>query len=218
MCNNKCMNEEKKNSKKIKKALIATTAASSIIINQTFDEPMDIIQQDNDPEVKEIEETNKELTFKQKVKKMITSLPIVVKIIFVIPLWLVGWLLIIALKKLWAFGFETIVSKVCYWIIVLLVILTILFIAKCIFLPDVKLKDMFNKKTLLAVISCVGIFAIGDYLLETTNTFYFENQDKIKFAYCLFVIITILIVKFIKHQEKTITLETDSMQIVEKVN
>ena len=135
--------------KTVKKSVIATTAATSVIVGSLYANPDELINPK--PVIEQLDENFdeqvevREKSAKDKVKDFISGLPFAIRVGVGVPLWVIGWIIITLIRKAVMPNLQIII--VCA-LIALLFIGTSVAIGKMIN-PDVNWKKFLNKKTLI---------------------------------------------------------------------
>ncbi|GEM_PF-4176400 len=171
--------------KKINTWLIATLASASIIVAASYEAPVDIVKDDDDDDKKNhitIVESRKKQSV---VSKTVERIPVVIRMLFMIPMWFAGTLL---LKLLEPFK-KYLVSALATFIILALIVFLI---AKLLF-PDLKLKDIFTKKTLIILVVASLIIPLVNFTMSITIDDYLKYVMLTDFIIGIIVLMIILV-------------------------
>lgn len=108
-------------------------------------------------------------------RSAILKLPVWLRALFGVPLWCVGWLLITSASALWSAVLSPVLGAASGWLLAGgLILLTSAATVKAVF-PDLPLKKILNKRTLLTVL--VGIMLLA--LIDTVMPFFWDRYEKI---------------------------------------
>lgn len=170
------------NKKATAAALAAAIAASSAAVDASFDDPADILQdsgnvepqieyvgadgdQDGssavqDDEKKQQQEQKKMGTFRE----WILSLPMIVRMLFVVPQWVIGNVITAGASFLFA-GLSPVFNWILSFVVLGLVIAGAFTVtAKCMF-PDLPLKKILNKRTFKGILIATVVIFAADIIL-----------------------------------------------------
>ena len=150
-------NEEIK--KKVKNTVIATTTAASVVVGGLYSNPSEIINPK--PVVMQLDENFdeqievREKTPSDKIKDIISGMPLAVRVGVGIPLWIVGWIIITLIR-------QAVIPNI--QIILVCVLIGLLFAGTAVAIgkminPDVSWKRFLNKKTLIMI--CLTVLLAG---------------------------------------------------------
>ena len=234
------MDPEKK--KKTKKSVIAAVTAASVAVAGLTDSPDAIIRgneeetvssekfkevsteineidQDIDEEDDE-EEKKKKGRIKNRIAERMLSLPLIVRLFIIMPLWLLGtWILFISgslLSLLSPFTGRIVTTAIAALVVGILFYLG----AKTAF-PDLPLKKIINRKTLPWILFGVLFINAADYFLEMFWADYQNIQKLIKagcYLVLLFVIFGFFAAREMKRRKKLRITETETEEEIENNN
>ena len=210
------MEEKDTKQKSIKKTAgiitVASIASMAILINSTFDAPSELFEPDKyhkiplaeidfgndlDDEQKENEEDNKKESLRDKFIKLIYTIPVPIRSIICIPLWLLGSGLLTIFNILWGFVLSPLLGFIINWAISTIILLLIVGVAiKCLF-PNLPWRKIFNKNTIITVIIASLIINIIDFVMPFIWQEYRIYRMASRFVLGLIVLV-IIIRPFIK--------------------
>ncbi|MGN1398624.1 MAG: hypothetical protein ACI4WG_01290 [Erysipelotrichaceae bacterium] len=202
----------KEKNRKLKKAVIATTAATSILVNQGYDSPFEIIDDtDSDDSINQYEEKKKS-PFKSKYKLLMSKIPQPVRAIVLFPLWYLGWLLMAVIEPLYSALIAPHISTIAYWLILLGLMLLVIMVASIFIFPALPLSKSINKKTISLSAFLILVLAIFDKLLSFYNPNYLRYSQIVKFSsICLFMV-AILIYIYLKNKKVRVVMSNNKYQ------
>ncbi len=205
--------------KELKRKLLTTTAlvsiSSSVLLSSTIDNPNEIInnmniKQNNNIEYASINEDDDILNdydqennsdSKNLILNLIYKLPKFIRIIFVVPMWFLGTFISFMINKL----LSPILGIIIDFIVSTLISLLIIVICVKILFPNLSLKKILNKKTILTVVISNFILFILDIIMPhiyPDYTFY-RNLFKLIVRTIIIIILLIPFIKlFIKNNKK----------------
>lgn len=226
---NKKTGEIKKN---LVKSGIALTAAAGVLIGGLFHSPADLLkdpaepfdrniapaaielvltEEDEDPEPDtdgsggdpEEEAQEEKRGVKESLREMILRMPVGIRGVVFLPLWVIGWLLINGITALWSAVLSPVMSTVLGWICIAGVILLCLVgVVKTAF-PNMPLKKILSRKTIIGVLAGVVLCAAADLLLPLVWGGYERLQSILRFAGATAVLGGVSIPFFIKNRKRT---------------
>ena len=199
--------------KKVMASAAVTTASIGALLGSSFETPEELLKDPNvinPPAIVEIynnRETSEEIrepvfedekkSFKDVVKGFVYRIPVPIRAILCLPLWAIGWLIINALTGLWSHVLTPVFSTIGDWILTaLFILLAVLVGAKAVF-PDLPIKKILNRKTILGTIIGVALLAIIDKVLPLFFSNYMVYRN-IAILIGGFIIVAILMIPFLK--------------------
>ena len=109
------------------------------------------------------------------VRKLVRSAPLGVRALVVLPLWALGTFAIILANGMWSAVLSPTVSVILSWLgMALLAVLLYTLAVKTVF-PDMLLKKILNKRSLLTILSLCLLFGAADALLPV----FWEDYEKL---------------------------------------
>lgn len=169
--------------KKAAAAAVAVTASASLLIGGLFSSPAALVDAEEllpgpvysddadpgpdedgeeEPEVTEEEEEDEELSpagARARMRQRILQLPYLVRLLVILPLWALGALLQTAATWLWGLILSPALSKALGWLLLLAALVgAFALVAKTVF-PDLPIKKILNRRSLLGLI--LGAMALG---------------------------------------------------------
>ena len=210
--------KKKKNKKKTKTALMATTAAASLIVNNTYDTVSDIIntehQEDN---IREFEQ-QRDLTLKEKTASTLNSIPLIFRMLILVPLWLVGYGLMFVINPVITLLSGIANDLICFAILLGVVLLIILVAGKFIF-PDLPLKERFNKRTIFWSAVSIALIILIDKIAGHYSEEYYHYSYMARYIASMTLTIgwaIILAIKIGRKPRRTVvTASTDKYSVTE---
>ena len=193
-------NEEKLLTKKEKKVLLSSTVAlltaTSVMVGALFDAPDNLLtDQDLNPKVvcidgtgvdddadedagqedEDTEKSRRRIGVRAAMRARILQLPLFVRLLVILPMWFMGWAVSGAAGALWS----VVLSPVLGHVLSTLLLLAALFCAFCLaakaVFPDLPLKKIVNKRSMLTLI--IGALALG--AADAALPLVWEEYDKI---------------------------------------
>lgn len=185
------MNEKERNKTKKRAAATAAAviAAAGTVLGGSFDSPADLLEDDdelfsaspiveyalNDDDAADdgddAEEAD-ERSRRGRVRRIVKSMPVGVRAVVGVPLWCVGWLIITLVSGLWGAVLSPVLGTVLKWVLAAGIMLAVLLAMLKIAFPDMPIKKIFNKKSILTAL--IGIAAIG--VLDAALRFFLPEQ------------------------------------------
>ncbi|MBQ2658181.1 MAG: hypothetical protein IJF87_06385 [Erysipelotrichaceae bacterium] len=203
---------EKKSGKKIVLGIAAGVASLSVLVGSVFDSSMDLLEETSqDP--KAVTETVKDLSkdslqkkgLKQKakayVRNVIYRIPVKVRAVLFLPLWLLGNMVLLAAEALYKTLLAPIGSLILGFVLQTLLLLGIVGICIKILFPDLPWSKIFNKKLILLVISGSVFMSVCDFVMPMIWEKYNMYRRLPKLIIGL-IIILIILRPFIKKKLK----------------
>jgi hypothetical protein len=133
-------------------------------------------------------ESKKSQRLAEKLRAWLLGLPQAVRIIFVLPLWALGWLLSWGLSTLWAGLFSPALGFVASWVVGAAVLAGIFTATAKVLFPELSLKKILTKKN--------GYFIIGAALiivsLEAILPFYWPDYNLVSVLVKTFLSISVV--------------------------
>ncbi len=200
--------------KELKRKLLTTTTlvsiSSSVLLSSTIDNPNEIInnmniKQNNNIEYASINEDDDIFDdydqedsndFKNIILNLIYKLPKFIRIIFIVPMWFLGTFISFMLNKLLKL-LSPILGLIIDFIVSTLISLLIIVICVKILFPNLSLKKILNKKTILTVVIGNFILFILDIIMPHIYPDYTFYRNLFKLIVRTIIII-ILLIPFIK--------------------
>ena len=200
--------------KELKRKLLTTTTlvsiSSSVLLSSTIDNPNEIInnmniKQNNNIEYASINEDDDifddydqedSSDFKNIILNLIYKLPKFIRIFFVVPMWFLGTFITFITNKLLKL-LSPILGTIIDFIVSTLISLLIIVICVKILFPNLSLKKILNKKTILTVVIGNFILFILDIIMPHIYPDYTFYRNLFKLIVRTIIII-ILLIPFIK--------------------
>ena len=200
--------------KELKRKLLTTTTlvsiSSSVLLSSTIDNPNEIINNMNIKQNSNIEyasinedddifddyDQEDSSDFKNIILNLIYKLPKFIRIIFIVPMWFLGTFISFMLNKLLKL-LSPILGLIIDFIVSTLISLLIIVICVKILFPNLSLKKILNKKTILTVVIGNFILFILDIIMPHIYPDYTFYRNLFKLIVRTIIII-ILLIPFIK--------------------
>lgn len=200
--------------KELKRKLLTTTTlvsiSSSVLLSSTIDNPNEIINNMNIKQNKNIEyasinedddifddyDQEDSSDFKNIILNLIYKLPKFIRIFFVVPMWFLGTFITFITNKLLKL-LSPILGTIIDFIVSTLISLIIIVICVKILFPNLSLKKILNKKTILTVVIGNFILFILDIIMPHIYPDYTFYRNLFKLIVRTIIII-ILLIPFIK--------------------
>ncbi len=193
-------NEEKLLTKKEKKVLISSTVAlltaTSVMVGALFDAPDPLLaQQDPSPKVvcldgdglddgadedagqeeDDTEKSRRRVGLRAAMRERILQLPLFVRLLVVLPLWLIGWTLCALAGTLWAAVLSPILGHVVGALLLFAALFCVFCLsAKAVF-PDLPLKKIVNRRSILTLL--LGALTLG--IADAALPLVWDGYDRI---------------------------------------
>lgn len=180
--------------KKAQKTAIAATTAASLFVNNTYETPLEIIEKSyEDKDFNEHYNQKKKSFFKVKIKQILYNIPQSIRMVFLLPLWSLGWLLMLVFRPIWENLLVGFASEIGYWLILGAILLVIVLVSTLIAFPGLPLSKTFNKKTISLILVLLIVLAISDKLLSLFYPAYSNFKRLVKVISCIFIVIISLV-------------------------
>lgn len=180
--------------KKAQKTAIAATTAASLFVNNTYETPLEIIEKSyEDEDFNEHYNQKKKNFFKVKIKQILYNIPQSIRMVFLLPLWSLGWLLMLVFRPIWENLLVGFASEIGYWLILGAILLVIVLVSTLIAFPGLPLSKTFNKKTISLILVLLIVLAISDKLLSLFYPAYSNFKRLVKVISCIFIVIISLV-------------------------
>ncbi|MDO4378238.1 MAG: hypothetical protein Q4C64_03685 [Erysipelotrichia bacterium] len=193
--------QEKNLKKKMRKAMVATTTAASLLVNNSYDNPLEIIDDTYADGIMEMYEKDEKNPYKNKARQYLSLIPQPVRAIILLPLWCIGWVIMLIIRPLWTNILSGFAADISHWLILLLVVLTAIIISSIIMFPGLPFKKLCNKKTILLTAGIIASLLLVDKYLQTTNQEYNNISATIKLVGSLLTVISMLIYNYFKNRK-----------------
>lgn len=195
------MAEKKKKKTRHGKAVasaVAAVTAAGVMVGSSFASPQEILEDGPEPIVQTLamdaqndmdadgggtdsgdeelgEEEEEKRGVRASVRKLVRSAPAEVRALVVLPLWALGTLAIALGNAMWSAVLSPVASAILSWAgLAVLAALMFALAVKTVF-PDLPLKKILNKRSLLTIASLCLLFGVLDALLP----FFWEDYQKL---------------------------------------
>ena len=193
------MAKNSNNKKKAAVVSIATAASLGVLLSNTFNSPKDLVNNRLiDEQREDISKIDYEKSRKADAKlQWLEKVPVSIRTCIGIPLWALGNLILSVLTPLWTLAGQPLLQFVLSWLVTAAVVMCVITLAAKILFPEMPLKKLINKKSI--VYSLVGtlVYLIVDKVLAITWKGYRSFKFTLRFVFGL-AIVTIALVPFIR--------------------
>ncbi len=206
------MEEEKKQDlkKKVQKTAIAATTAASLFVHNTYDTPLEIVNESyEDDDVNDSFNQKKKSSFKVKIKQILNTLPLPIKIVFLLPLWSLGWILMLIIRPILNNLLPSIFSELSHWLILAIIIVVVILISAKMLFPSLPLSKLVNKKSISLILFLLIILAISDKLLSMYFPTYNNFKNIVNIIGYFSILIRTLIYIYLKTKKLKFTVTND---------
>ena len=162
--------------KKAAVAVVTTAAAASMVTGALFDspaelinysEPDDIVEMNEGEEQEESEQGGKQRAARAaRLRSWILDLPEAVRMLVVVPMWIVGWVLLNAVSVFWI-GAAPVLERAISWLCLSLVLLVVLAVGVKTALPHVPMKQILRPRNILFVLVVTLVLGLADLALPS---------------------------------------------------
>lgn len=173
------MDKNKKNDtkKRVTAGVAAAIATTGVVVGGLFQEPNDLLDDPIDAYMINIADNanddldggddgdesvapeEKKRSIAARLRMRILAMPLAVRVIFVMPLWAVGWVIITLGSLLWGSILSPAVSSVLSWVCIALLLLGVLIVGVKTVFPNIPLKKIVNRHTCCTLI--IGMLFVG---------------------------------------------------------
>lgn len=153
--------DKKQLKKKVEISLAASVASFSILTATMIDNPSELFSTYQDDDKNHLVLASKD---KKQASPFINKIPLWIKVFLIIPLWALGSLLLKIVKP-----FTNLFLR---FIVTFLVLSLITYIVMKLLFPDLKFKDIFNKRTIIILLVTSFVLTIASLLLPLLDKEY----------------------------------------------
>lgn len=218
-------NEKKKPAGKVKKtaavSAIALLTAASVVTGSLFDSPAALLPDDGSPNVAynmtvgldgaeddddagveedESEETRKRGGVRAMLRERILRLPLLVRLLVVLPLWGVGSAILAAAGAAWTLVSPALGKVAGFALMLALLAGSFLLAAKAVF-PDLPLRKIVNRRSMVALLLGAAALSVADAVLGAVWGEYEQMKDIVLSA-GFFVALSCAAVPFALREQK----------------
>lgn len=157
-------------------AAVTTAAAAGMVTGALFDSPADLLNQPEPDDIVEFTDDDSQEETEQsgkqrgglsaRLQKWILNLPEAVRMLVVVPLWIVGWVLLNAVSVFWM-GAGPILGRLVSWLCLALVLLVVFAAGVKTALPHVPLKQILRPRNILFVLAVTFLLGLADLALPS---------------------------------------------------
>ncbi|MDO4199134.1 MAG: hypothetical protein Q4D13_09140 [Erysipelotrichaceae bacterium] len=175
------MKKDKRFKRKAEIAAATAVVSASILLGASVENPASLINSNDDDSHHIVMEDNQKVNVAEA---MVHRIPLVIRILLLIPMWFAGNLLLKLLDPFKSFFLS--------WIMTFIVMVLCFVIAVKLLFPDMKLKDILTKKNIIILlVSSLVISLINQYLI-ITNSDYRYYSSLIRFVIGLLTLVFML--------------------------
>lgn len=160
------MDKDRNKKVKIVTAISTGIATLGLMVAGAFASPSDILEYSKDQELDDKNQTtlsgDNYYHYEIKKESIIEKIPIVIRAIIGVPLWIIGTLLIKFFNGIVKLVLSPIISFLLGWLFIFLILFGIIILCLKLIFPDKKLKELVNKKI---IITCL----IGSLVIRLTQ-------------------------------------------------
>ena len=185
------MNKETK--KKAAASAVAAVTAAGVLVGGAFADPDDILDDGSDAIVQTMDmglqadddggsggdpgedESDGRRGIYASVRRLVKRAPRSVRAVVVVPLWAIGTVIIALASSLWSAVLSPVASTVLGWVGIALLALIIFAMAVKTVCPDMPLKKILNKSSVLTILLSCFVFGVLDAVLP----FFWDEYEKI---------------------------------------
>ena len=186
--------DKKSGGKSVRKAAAgaaAGLAAASLLIGNVFSNPAEVMEkvnpdegrpavvvqyeakldEDMPAEEEEDEGEEKKRGLKDMIKRFIQGLPSWAKVLFVIPLWAIGYGITAVVTALFEPVIAPVLSVVLKWLLIAGLLAGGFFLIKKAVAPDTPIREIFSKRNIILIIIAAAVLGAADFFAKA----YFEK-------------------------------------------
>ena len=164
--------QKKETKKKLATGMIAGVTSASVLLGSAFDSPKDLLERFDDktePLIENYEKITIEdrhpwlgMPFKQKTREFVFKIPVKLRMVLCVPLWIMGNALLFMAELLVKTVLTPLGHLVLGFLMQTLILLAIIAVCIKILFPDMPWSKIFSRKTILSVIIGSLIMSIAD--------------------------------------------------------
>ena len=178
---NEKSSKKEKTKRKAATAAVAAVTAAGVVAGSVFDSAGDLLQRqddaamttayvdtllpddggDDDGQDDQDTERYRKRSLKQTVRESILRLPVALRLAVILPLWLVGQLVIGWASILWPAA-QPVLLRIALFALLLLVLFGGFALAAKAAFPNVPLKKLLNRKSILILVISAGVLGVAD--------------------------------------------------------
>jgi len=182
---------KKINRKKIWMVSVAVLAGAAVIVgtllpsaqevvspNRIADPPAVVLNLEEDSAIQNEEavaEAKKSNRFSDRLRNRLLSLPQSVRIIFVLPLWILSWAITSFGTLLWGGLFSPVLSFAASWLLSVAVLVGLFSLTAKLLFPEIPFRKIFSKKNIIPLIGVACLVAALDAILP----FYWDGYSMV---------------------------------------
>ena len=186
------MADEKDRKKRAAAAAVAAMTAGSVVVGGLFTDPNDLLSSDAPAPVTTTlddsgdggddgdsgaatdteEQEAAEAGLRDRLRNRILALPLWVRLVFVLPFWALGYGITAAATALWTAVLSPLMSSALGWVVMILAMVAAFGLAAKAIFPDMPLRKIFNKRSVLAIVILGVLLGAADLTLPVFWTGY----------------------------------------------
>lgn len=185
------MNKETK--KKAAASAVAAVTAAGVLVGGAFADPDDILDDGSNAVVQtmdmgaqadddggsgsdaEDEESESKRGIYASVRRLVKRAPVGVRAAVVLPLWAIGTVIIALVTSLWSAVLSPVAATVLTWVGIALIAIAVFAMAVKTVFPDMPLKKILNKSSILTIVLSCFVFGVLDSVLP----FFWDEYEKL---------------------------------------
>lgn len=195
-------------------AAVAVVTSASMVAGGIFQSPADLLEaqdilpqavytDDDDPDSgdggdedsgdkgSELEEEEEQSGRRAALRQRILQLPYAVRLLVVLPLWVLGWLLLTGLSALWGAVLSPVLGKALAWLLLIGALLGAFLLAGKTLFPDLPVKKILNKRSVLGLIIGSVLLGAADIAVSLFLTEYTRIENVVRAVGVLLVLGTV---------------------------
>ncbi len=173
---------KKKGKKAVATSAAAVITAAGVMIAGAVETPSELLSAEEQSSVQTVhktdavladgpddmeedtEEDKKQTGWRAAVRKKLLAMPLAVKILVILPLWLLGSAVIAAAGALWPLA-APVLSKVLYCVAILIAVFGTFILSAKTFFPNMPVKKLLNRRTIPCLLGGAAVMTAADYVL-----------------------------------------------------
>lgn len=174
---------EKEKKTKLLAAGVALLASAGVLVGGLFsspaalldDAPTPIVAYADDDDLDEDdaenetgasgEEETESVGLRARMRQRILQLPLIVRLLVILPLWALGWGILTLASALWGAVLSPVLGKALAWLLLLAALLGAFALAGKTLFPDLPLKKILNKRSILGLVIGAALLGVADYVV-----------------------------------------------------
>lgn len=193
------MAEENNRKKRAAAAAMAAMTAGSVVVGGLFTDPNDLLSNDAPtPVVATVDEgaagddgdsgaaadneesEAAEAGLRDKLRARILALPLIVRLVFVLPFWALGAGITHVATALWSVVLSPLMSSALGWVLMIALMVGAFGLAAKTIFPNLPWRKIFNKRSILAIVILGALLGAADLILPTFWTGYIQIRSIVR--------------------------------------